>query len=414
MAPVTTVAHDVVNYGLAVGKDALAYTKSKPGVMKWTVEKVEGPVCSVLGSKLGQTALKVGDRAVSVADGTIDKAMNTGVYKSSSRVVKTTYTNRIVPATAAVKSTYSRASSAVTTPVVNSVNKALEIADKSVEYMLPEADAKLLKEDKKLPRSVVGLSRKITRRSVRKVAATRKMVAATAAYTLEQAKPANVKKNVVAVYTKSLAGADKLVDKYLPESDKLVAKTPLLLVKKLAKRSKTHTIATVKKVATAVKNAPSTFKKACADTYKKLTVQAMKLRKLKLKLMTVAEVKEKIATLVEAGKDKGALYVAATDKMLLKYQYTAAVRNFSVSFYMNRLAPIVKPVLTKLIGDKPKSSSFIPTLNIKPSRSAAPARSAPPPKAAPAPTPPAEDPEEEDETEEVDEKEFKLFESQVM
>jgi hypothetical protein len=35
-----------------------------------------------------------------VADGTIDKAMNTGVYKSSSRVVKTTYTNRILPATA--------------------------------------------------------------------------------------------------------------------------------------------------------------------------------------------------------------------------------------------------------------------------------------------------------------------------
>ena len=74
MAP-THVAHDVVNYGLAVGKDALAYSKSKPGVMKWTVEKVEGPVCSVLGSKLGQTAIKVGDRAVTVADGTIDKAM---------------------------------------------------------------------------------------------------------------------------------------------------------------------------------------------------------------------------------------------------------------------------------------------------------------------------------------------------
>jgi len=74
----THVAHDVFGYGLQVGKDALTYGKSKPGVVKWTVEKVSGPVCSVLESKIGQTAIKAGDRVISVADGTIDKAMNTG------------------------------------------------------------------------------------------------------------------------------------------------------------------------------------------------------------------------------------------------------------------------------------------------------------------------------------------------
>ena len=138
----------------------------------------------------------------------------------------------------------------------------------------------------------------------------------------------------------------------------------------------------------------------------------MKLRKLKLKLMTVAEVKEKVGMLVEAGKEKGAVYVAATDKMLLKYKYTAAVRNLSVNFYQQRLAPIVNPVLVKLLGNNAKSSGYLPVFNIKPVRAAAPVRSAPPPKAAPAPAPPVAEPEEE--KEQVDEKEFKLFESQVL
>jgi len=125
--------------------------------------------------------------------------------------------------------------------------------------------------------------------------------------------------------------------------------------------------------------------------------------------MTVAEAKQKVATLVEAGKAKGALYVAATDKLLLKYQYPAAVRNFGVNFYLNRLAPIIQPVLAKVLGEKPKATGFMAA--IKPVRSAAPVRSAPPPKvASPAPAAPVAEPEEEA----VDEKEFKLFESQVM
>ena len=359
----THVAHDVVNATLATAQDYIKSAKKSPGVVKWTVEKLEGPVCTVLKSKLGQTATKVGDGALTYADGTLDRAMNTNAYKTTSRVVKTTYTTRIVPAT-----------TAVTKPVINAYTGALELADKSVEWALPETDAKLAKEDKALPKSVVGLSRKITRRSVRKVAATRKMVAATAAYTLENAKPAKIKANTVIVYQKSLVGADKLIDTYLPDKDGLKGSTPVLLVKKVAKRGTTHTIALIKKIATAVKNSPTTFKKSAALAFKKVTEHAMKLKnmKLKLKLLTVEDIKKTLGP-----------YIKSTDTMLLKYRYTAAVRNLVVS----KLGPVVQPILTKLLG-KEEKPSIMPAF-MKPAAT----RSAPPPtRSAPPPSLPAAEP----------------------
>lgn len=369
------MAHDVVNYGLTVGKDALKYSKSQPGVIKWTVEKVEGPVKSVLGSKIGQTAMKVGDRAITVADGTIDSAMNTGAYKSTSRIVKATYANRvqpviknrIVPATRAVTRTVACTTTAVTKPVFNAYSSALQFADKTVEWALPEADKNLAKEDMALPRSVVGLSRKITRRSVRKVAATRKMVVATAAYTFEQSKPANIKKNSVIGYNKALAGADTLVDTYLPEKDGLVGKTPVMLLKKFAKRGKTHTIATIRNIATAIRNSPGTFKKSCSVAYKHLTEHAMKLRnmKLKVKLMTVEDFKKQLTP-----------YVTAVDKMLLKYRYTAAARNMALGVYTNKLAPILNPIFSKYLGNSMQEKPILPA-----SKKPATSRSAPPPRA---------------------------------
>ena len=371
----THVAHDVVNYGLTVGKDALKYSKSQPGVIKWTVEKVEGPVTSVLGSKIGQTAIKVSDRAITVADGTIDSAMNTGAYKSTSRIVKATYANRvqpviknrIVPATKAVKRTVACTTTAVTQPVFNAYSSVLQFADKTVEWALPEADKNLAKEDMTLPRSVVGLSRKITRRSVRKVAATRKMVVATAAYTFDQSKPANIKKNIVIVYNKALVGTDTLVDTYLPEKDGLVGKTPVMLVKKFAKRGKAHTIATIKNIATAIRNSPRTFKKTCSAAYKHLTEHAMKVRnmKIKVKLMTVEDFKKQITP-----------YVTAVDKMLLKYRYTSAARNLALGVYSNKLAPILNPILSKYLGITTQEKAILPASN-KPAMS----RSAPTPRA---------------------------------
>ena len=382
----THVAHDVINYGLNVGSGVLTSVKSKSGVMKWTVEKVERPVNSVLKSKVGVTALKVADNTVTMADNTIDKAMNTGVYTSTSHVVKSTYNNRVVPASTAVKKTISSTTTAVTSPVVNAYTGVLTLADKTVEYALPEKDAKLAKEDKAIAKTVVGISRKITRRSVRKVAATRKMVATT----VEQSKPANVKKNAVALFKKTLAGADRFVDTYLPEKDGLVAKNPVMLAKKVFKRSSSRTITVVKKMATAVTNAPMTFKKSCIALYKNMTLKAMKLRnlKLKVKLMSVQDMKAKVTPLIEAAQAKGALYVAATDKLLLNYQYTAAVRNFGVNFYLSKLTPAVNPLLTKLLGNKP-ATAMTPvkavTDSVAKSVAAKAASSAPVPAPAPAP-----------------------------
>ena len=142
------VAHDVVHATLATAQDVIKSAKSSPGVIKWTVETLEGPVCTVLRSKPGQTAVKVGDGALTYADGTLDRAMSTNAYKATSRVVKTTYSNRVVPATTAVK----KGLSAVSRPVTNAYSGALELADKSVEWALPEADSKLAKEDKALPK----------------------------------------------------------------------------------------------------------------------------------------------------------------------------------------------------------------------------------------------------------------------
>ena len=375
----THVAHDVFGYGLQVGKDALTYGKSKPGVVKWTVEKVSGPVCSVLESKIGQTAIKAGDRVISVADGTIDKAMNTGAYKSTSRLVKTTYSSRVLPATEKVKSTVASTTAAVkttystrvTTPMANAYNGSLAFADKTVEYMLPETDASFASDDKKLPKSVVGLTCKITRRSVRKVAATRKMVVATATYTLEQGRPSNIKKNSVVLYTKALTGADSLVDTYLPDKDGVEGKTTVKLLRKFAKRGRMHTIATIKKCATAVKNSPATFKKSVVAVYNKLSEQAMKLKnlKIKIKFMTLKDLTAKATPMFEAMQARGGVYVTAADKMLLKYKHTASLRNMGVSFYASKLAHIVNPLLTKYlpaakaVAPTPKTiKSAVPTL----------------------------------------------------
>ena len=370
----STVAHDCVEYGLAVGKTALTSVKSKPGVIKWAVEKVEGPAVSVLKSKLGQTTLKVADSVVTYADGAVDKALNTGVYKSTSRAVRTTYSDKLVPATVAVKKTVSSTTSAVTTPIANAYTGALTYADKTVEYVLPVGDA----DDKKLPKSIVGISMKLKRRSVKKALATRKMVGASVAYYAEQAKPSNVKKNTVALYSKTLASADKLVDAYLPEKDGMVAKSPVMLVKKTLKRGKTYTVATVKRVATAVKTAPGAFKKSCMQVYKTVVDKAMKLKtmKMKIKILSVADMKAKVTPLIEAGSAKGALYISATDKMLLKYKYTSAVRNFAVSMYTAKLAPVLDPLIAK----------YVPT----PKKAAAPAKAIEPvmaPKPVPVPVP---------------------------
>merc|ERR1711966_528354 len=162
--------------------------------------------------------------------------------------------------------------------------------------------------------------------------------------------------------------------------DGMVAKSPVMLVKKTLKRGKTYTVATVKRVATAVKTAPGAFKKSCMQVYKTVVDKAMKLKtmKMKIKILSVADMKAKVTPLIEAGSAKGALYISATDKMLLKYKYTSAVRNFAVSMYTAKLAPVLDPLIAK----------YVPT----PKKAAAPAKAIEPVMAAkPVPVPVATD-----------------------
>lgn len=137
------MAHDLVDGAVAVGKDAIAHAKKRSGILKWTVGKIEGPATRVLNSKLGKIVLKIGDRAVTVADGTIDRAMNTGVYKTSSHTIKGTY------------------------------RWALELADASVEYVLPpdasDATSPTAVAANEKAKSLVGLSRKVSKRATHSI-----------------------------------------------------------------------------------------------------------------------------------------------------------------------------------------------------------------------------------------------------
>ncbi|MGB1591258.1 MAG: hypothetical protein ACPIOQ_00785 [Promethearchaeia archaeon] len=84
------VAHDAVALGLSAGSEVLAWTKAAPGLAP-VAGALERPARALLGSKLGKTALLASDRVVSVADGAIDTAMGTSLFKVTARTVKTTY-----------------------------------------------------------------------------------------------------------------------------------------------------------------------------------------------------------------------------------------------------------------------------------------------------------------------------------
>lgn len=133
------MAHDFVDSALAVGQNAIDFFKKRPGIVKWTVDKIEPPAARVLDTKLARTALKIGDRAVSVADGTIDRAMKTAVYKTSSHVIKDTF------------------------------RRALELADASVEYMLPADATDKTEYCNPKAESVMGLTRKLSVRATHSI-----------------------------------------------------------------------------------------------------------------------------------------------------------------------------------------------------------------------------------------------------
>lgn len=340
------LAHDVVGFALDYTGKTVDSIKSKPGLLNNIVTKVEGPVAKTLEHRAVKTVLKVGDQVLTTVDGTIDKALTSTYYKSGEAYVKSTYSNRIVPATNTVTTTVTTTTNRVTTPIVNVYTGVLAFADKQVEFYLPDGEA----SDKALPLTVVGVTTKATRRTVRKVGAVRKMTVAriskanksaraTIKFAFEQAKPANVKKNAAKAYVKTLSATDKAVDKYLPGNDDLVAKGPVTLVTKVSKRGAKHTIASIKMAATAVKNSPATFKKVVASALKSARAQVARVQDMTVSIKFKAY--DTFTPYIESALTKSLALVKVADSLLLKYPMTTNVRNFAVAKYGAILAPVV-------------------------------------------------------------------------
>jgi len=173
--PSTHVAHDAVHFGLAVGSDVLAFSKSTP-LLRPTVHLLEKPVCAVIRSKAGRRTLAAGDSLVSVADGTIDRAMKTGAYKCAARAIAHTYNAKVRPTAAAVRSTYTSTAAAATacrSRALDRYHAVLLRADALVDQYLPPCKAG--KDSVKQPallvkkRGVRGLATKVARRGQARV-----------------------------------------------------------------------------------------------------------------------------------------------------------------------------------------------------------------------------------------------------
>ena len=135
------VAHDAVALGLSASSEVLAWTKAAPGLAP-VAGALERPARALLGSKLGKTALLASDRVVSVADGAIDTAMGTSLFKVTARTVKTTYSSRVQPAAARMRSAYAaaaRRSAAWRRQVTSEYHRILLRADGLVDAFLPPA-----------------------------------------------------------------------------------------------------------------------------------------------------------------------------------------------------------------------------------------------------------------------------------
>jgi hypothetical protein len=215
------VATEIVHSALAKGTDLLEGVKRGKGIatapLRLAVTVVEKPVVWVLDSSLGKTGLRVGDRCVKFADGTVDGAMNSSVVKTTGRMYSTSTTY--------VSETSDRISCVY--------QGSLSTADDIVERFLPG-------DDKELPITPRVLVTKVGRRTVKRVQTVpsnlRKVAVrtrATVSTTLDQARPANVRKNTVIVYKRAMTSADSLVDYVLPDDEPFVATGPLTLSKKV-------------------------------------------------------------------------------------------------------------------------------------------------------------------------------------
>jgi len=364
-------AHQVANSAISYGKTKVEETKKAGGYTKWVVETVERPVNYTLDTRVGQSALKVGDYGLTIADRAVDAAMPT--VKAADAIVRprvTAVTTTVSNTSKAVSTTVSKTTTAVVTPVANAYTGVVTVADNVVDRVLPEPE-----EPKLAPVTAIGVGMKVGRRVRVRVgrAATRTRKAgsycvertrsgvnytvertkATVSYAVEQAKPSNIKKNVIGAYDFSLKSLDGFVDKYLPDEDGEVAKGPVSLGKKVVKRTYRKSLAAVKYAATAVRNSPTTFKNA----YKTISTKATKMImdttaaiKARAKALANMKVRVRVITykdiepyLLQA-QTRSLQTIKATDELLMRYRMTALLRNFAVNRYTLNVAPIVNRI----------------------------------------------------------------------
>ncbi|EKX32583.1 hypothetical protein GUITHDRAFT_156288 [Guillardia theta CCMP2712] len=354
------LAHQLVDAAISRGKSTVDNLKSKPGYLKWTVERVEQPVLYVADTNLAKAALKAGDHALTIADQTIDKAMNTHAYKSTHAFVKTTYSTkvqpviekRIVPATNAVSSGIATTTSTIVNAPAKTYEATMTFADRQVDYFLPEKDQQL---DKDLKKSPVGITLKVSRRTGRRVIAVKNRVHKAASWVVDTARPSNVKRQATKTYSNIFSALDGFVDKYLPDDDKIVAKGPIVLTKKVMTRGKKRGLAAARSAMLAVKTSPQTFKRILSDT-----VKGAKLRISNTYIATCKSVNNfhqaRIQPLVESAQTRALAVVKSTDSVLLKYPLTAKIRNVTVSQFEKHLAPLLGRLLS--LNSAPSSKAI--------------------------------------------------------
>ena len=129
-------------------------------------------------SQAGKHAIAFGERLLSIADGSLDKAISSSLFKSTSHIVKRAATQIRSPAWRAKErfSKLVRQARQVKRALVEEYYKALVLSDRLVDFYLP---GKLGKETVKLP--VLLVKKKGMRGLVRKISARSKLHAAEAA-----------------------------------------------------------------------------------------------------------------------------------------------------------------------------------------------------------------------------------------
>ena len=395
------IAHSAVNSALSLGISTLEWTKSKDGsYLKWAVEKVEAPAKYTLESRLGQTVLKVSDSCLTLADNTIESALNTSTFKSCEALVKTTYSNKLRPVVTNTAGVVVNTTSRVTTPVGKIYFAALAIADRQVDYFLPGD-----KNETQSKPTIIGLTRKVTRRTGRRIYVAKEWtvtkvtnVSNGVMFTVKQAHPVNVVKNVKALYWIVLVRADNLVDSWLPDSEDHSPQPqgPVSLASKIVRRSVKRTAAGVRAAATAIRKLPSTFKAvarsavASAKAARSRTVAAVSA-------LVSYDYRSAASSIVtydyrSAASSRALAILSAADRTLQRYRLTAALRNFVEARFgfLVRSLLRARPAAERIpaVATQLPQPSALPSANQKPAESkvnsAAKGKESPAPAPAPA------------------------------